>query len=170
VTVASGSQIGEFTATQGFVSADETAIVTAAYSGGSQMVSLSLAADPPILSLSCTGTTVSSGASATCVLGSFAPAGPGGLGVSVSVAPELAGPDYLTIPAGSSTTAFTVARASYPATMLDLPFLATSLVVWRPGIPGTTNCVAFLMIPCCAQMDHCGLAPDAISQTPCKSP
>ena len=170
VTVASGSVTGQFSATVSTLNADQMAIVTASYNGGSQTTSLSWSADPPTLSLSCTNTTVSPESSTTCSLQSDTPAGPNGLDISVDVASELDGPDHVTIAQGTSATVFTVARSTCPALVSKVPLFAHVLVGWSPGNPGTTHRTALLMVPCCAQVGHCGLTTDHISETPCNSP
>lgn len=117
VTVAAGSTSAPFTATAGTVSTAANVTVTASYNGTSKTASIAIGAALPVLSsLTCSPTSLSSGASATCTVTLTASAPSSGVAVSLtSTSSSLSVPSSVTVTSGSASAMF-VAKAGSVAT------------------------------------------------------
>lgn len=108
VTVAAGASTANFTATPTTITLDQTAAVTATLGNGSQTVTLTLVTSVLVSALSCTPSSLATGAAATCTvtLATAAPAGGTSVSLSSSI-PALSVPAAVTVAAGSTLASFT---------------------------------------------------------------
>ncbi|MBZ5724687.1 MAG: hypothetical protein LAP87_06785 [Acidobacteriia bacterium] len=113
VAIAANSNSATFTAVAGYVSSDQTALVTATWNRSSQTASLSLVAPVVLSSVSCTPTGLTSGATSTCTVTLAKVAGTGG--VTILLSSNNAGlmvPASVAIAANSNSATFTAAAGS----------------------------------------------------------
>jgi uncharacterized protein (TIGR03437 family) len=122
VTIASGATNISFTASApSAVSSNGSAILTASLNGNSRNFSLGLTAaqvtQPAVSSLTCSPSTLSGGASTACTVSLTGAAPAGGTPVSLSSnSPSASAPAQVTVPAGLTSTTFTVNTAAVTST------------------------------------------------------
>jgi Concanavalin A-like lectin/glucanases superfamily/Bacterial Ig domain len=126
VTVAAGSSTASFPAGAGTLTTNQSATVTAKVGTGSSSVSLTLQAPAPMLltGLTCSPTTLVSGAASTCTV-RLSAAAPSNTVVALSDnSALLASPASVTVAAGASSASFTV-TAGTPTTSQSATLTAT---------------------------------------------
>jgi hypothetical protein len=107
VTVPAGSNSAGFTGTASAVSANVTAVITAAVNGSAQTSSIALSS-LQVSALACSPTTVAGAATVSCTVTLNGLAGAGGLAVSLaSSSSSLVVPTSVTVAAGSNSAGFT---------------------------------------------------------------
>ena len=116
VTVLSGATTATFTATAGTISSNQTAVVTASYSGSSQTASISLAMPAAVSSVSCDPDSLGSGQTAACTVTLSQAAASGGVAVVLSSSnAALTVPASVNVAPGSSAANFTATAGTISA-------------------------------------------------------
>ena len=117
VTVAAGATSGAFTAKAGTVTANQTATVTASYSGSSTTAAVTITSTPATMTpLQCSPTSIASGATSSCTLTMSKAAPTGGSSVALSSNnAALTVPASVTVAAGATSGAFTAKAGTVTA-------------------------------------------------------
>ena len=118
VTIPQSSTNATFTATAGTISSGQTAVVTATLNGSAQTASITLAAATQVQqvnSVTCTPTTLTSGAVSTCIL-TLNQAGTDGVTVALASNTQTLGvPASVAVPAGTATATFSATAGTIAA-------------------------------------------------------